>query len=112
MRNIHALRDAFTGYDLCCLGEPSPIVPVLIGSEKLSRLAGRLTFDQSVFANQVEFPGVPIGSSRFRMQVMANHNVQHAKHAARVVKEAIDAAKCVLAGGDSLVKSKEELSSS
>ena len=96
MRNIYALRNEFAVYNLRCLGEPSPIVPVLIGSEKLSRLAGQLTFGQSVFVNQVEFPGVPVGASRFRMQVMANHNVQHAKHAARVVKEAIDEAQRML----------------
>ncbi|GAC1418438.1 MAG: hypothetical protein NVSMB6_20540 [Burkholderiaceae bacterium] len=112
MRNIHALRNEFALYKLQCLGEPSPIVPVLIGSEKLSRLAGRLTFDQSVFANQVEFPGVPVGASRFRMQVMANHNVQHAKHAARVVKEAIDDASRILAAGDVPANLQEMLSSS
>jgi 7-keto-8-aminopelargonate synthetase-like enzyme len=96
MRNILALRSEFASYDICCLGDPSPIVPVLIGSEKVSRLAGCLIFNHSVFANQVEFPGVPIGASRLRMQVMANHNVQQAKHAARIVKDAIDQARQLL----------------
>lgn len=112
MRNILALRNEFALYNLHCLGEPSPIVPVLIGSEKLSRLAGRLTFGKSVFTNQVEFPGVPVGASRFRMQVMANHNVQHAKHAARVVKEAIDEAERILAAGELPAGLEEMLSPS
>ncbi|MDB5727021.1 MAG: 8-amino-7-oxononanoate synthase [Noviherbaspirillum sp.] len=100
MRNVHALRNEFDSYGVPCLGEASPIVPVLIGSEKASRLAGCFTFNQSVFANQVEFPGVPIGASRLRLQVMANHNVQQAKHAARVIKDAIDHARHMLDAGD------------
>jgi glycine C-acetyltransferase len=100
MRNVHALRNEFDSYGVPCLGEASPIVPVLIGSEKASRLAGCFTFNQSVFANQVEFPGVPIGASRLRLQVMANHNVQQARHAARVIKDAIDHARHMLDAGD------------
>jgi glycine C-acetyltransferase len=96
MRNVHALRNEFASYGVPCLGEPSPIVPVLIGSEKVSRLAGCFTFNQSVFANQVEFPGVPIGASRLRLQVMANHNAQQAKHAARVIRDAIAHARHML----------------
>lgn len=101
MQNVHALRSEFASYNVRCLGDPSPIVPVLIGSEKISRIAGRLTFDQSIFTNQVEFPGVPIGASRLRMQVMAHHNVQQAKHAARVIKGAIDHARNMLGISDS-----------
>ncbi|WP_019142937.1 aminotransferase class I/II-fold pyridoxal phosphate-dependent enzyme [Noviherbaspirillum massiliense] len=95
-RNVRALRNELASAGISCLGEPSPIVPVLIGSEKISRLVGRLIFEQSVFANQVEFPGVPIGASRLRMQVMANHNVQQAKRAAAVIREAIGQARNML----------------
>ncbi len=100
MRNVLALRSEFTSYNMRCLGEPSPIVPVLIGSEKVSRLAGCLTFNHSVLANQVEFPGVPIGASRLRLQVMANHNLQQIKHAAGVIKDAIDQAQHILNASD------------
>lgn len=43
---IHALRDELTGRGLTCMGEPSPIVPLLIGNEKLARTANRLLFDR------------------------------------------------------------------
>ena len=96
MRNVKSLREEFASYNIRCLGEPSAIVPVFIGSEKVSRLAGRLIFNESVFVNQVEFPGVPISASRLRMQVMANHNSQQTKHAAKIINEAVMQANSLL----------------
>jgi 7-keto-8-aminopelargonate synthetase-like enzyme len=72
-----------------CMGMASAIVPVLIGSEPVSRLVGKLLFDQSVFVNQVEFPGVPVGASRLRLQLMANHTMQQVKRAAPVIGNAV-----------------------
>ena len=60
---------------MCCLGEPSAIVPVPIGNEKVGRLASSILFERSVFANLVEFPAVAVGASRFRMQCMSSHTV-------------------------------------
>lgn len=100
MRNVHALRDELAAYGIRCLGEPSPIVPVFIGSEMLSRLVGKLVFGKSVFVNQVEFPAVPLGASRLRLQVMANHDVRQAKHVAKVIRDAIDQAQRMLEAGD------------
>ena len=88
------------GEGLTCMGTPSAIVPVLIGSEKVSRLVGKLLFDQSVFVNQVEFPGVPIGASRLRLQLMANHNMQQLKRAAPVIGTAVTRARQALTAGE------------
>jgi glycine C-acetyltransferase len=100
MRNVELLRSLLGAHGLRCLGLPSAIVPVLIGSEKVSRLVGKLLFRQSVFVNQVEFPGVPIGASRLRLQLMANHNVQQVKRAALVINHAIQRARTALAAGE------------
>ncbi|HEY1228253.1 MAG TPA: aminotransferase class I/II-fold pyridoxal phosphate-dependent enzyme, partial [Ramlibacter sp.] len=81
MRNVDGLRAHLAAEGLHCMGIPSAIVPVLIGSEKVSRLTGKLLFEQSVFVNQVEFPGVPVGASRLRLQLMSNHNMQQLKRA-------------------------------
>jgi 7-keto-8-aminopelargonate synthetase-like enzyme len=100
LRNIEALRALLGAEQLSCMGIASPIVPVLIGSEKVSRLVGKLLFEQSVFVNQVEFPGVPLGASRLRMQVMANHNVQQIKRTAPVIGNAVRRAQAVLAAAE------------
>ena len=62
LRNVDLMRSLLTGAGHQCLGIASAIVPVLIGSEPVSRLVGKLLFRQSVFVNQVEFPGVPLGA--------------------------------------------------
>jgi glycine C-acetyltransferase len=86
---IHALRDELTRRGLTCMGSPSPIVPLLIGNEKLARIANRLLFDRGVLAFMVEFPVTPTGSSRFRLQVQANHKPEDAREAARIIDESI-----------------------
>lgn len=96
MRNVDTMRSLLGAEGLRCLGLPSAIVPVLIGSEKVSRLVGKLLFRQSVFVNQVEFPGVPLGASRLRLQLMANHNVQQVKRASVVICNAVSRARTAL----------------
>jgi glycine C-acetyltransferase len=86
---IHALRDELTKRGLTCMGSPSPIVPLLIGNEKLARTANRHLFDRGVLAFMVEFPVTPTGSSRFRLQVQAAHKPEEAREAARIIDESI-----------------------
>jgi 7-keto-8-aminopelargonate synthetase-like enzyme len=100
MRNVDGLRALLAAEGLQCMGIPSPIVPVLIGSEKVSRLVGRLLFDQAVFVNQVEFPGVPVGASRLRLQLMSNHNMQQIKRAAPVIGLAVNRARQAIAAAE------------
>jgi 7-keto-8-aminopelargonate synthetase-like enzyme len=100
MRNVEALRKLLGAEGLTCMGIPSAIVPVLIGSETVSRLVGKLLFKQSVFVNQVEFPGVPIGSSRLRLQLMANHNIQQIKRASLVIANATERARTSIEAGE------------
>jgi len=100
MRNVDALRKLLGESGLHCMGIGSAIIPVLIGSEPVSRLTGKLLFKQSVFVNQVEFPGVPIGASRLRLQLMANHNIQQIKRASQVIVNAIDRARSSIAAAE------------
>jgi 7-keto-8-aminopelargonate synthetase-like enzyme len=100
MRNIEGLRALLAGEGLTCMGIPSPIVPVLIGSEKVSRLVGKMLFEQSVFVNQVEFPGVPVGASRLRLQLMSNHNMQQIKRAAPVIGQTVARARAAITAGE------------
>jgi glycine C-acetyltransferase len=107
MRNVEAARRLLGEQGLHCMGIASAIVPVLIGSETVSRLVGKLLFRQSVFVNQVEFPGVPIGSSRLRLQLMANHNIQQIKRAAVVIAGATERARSGIAAGEARIKTRK-----
>jgi glycine C-acetyltransferase len=74
MTNIRLLRQLLHGTDFETYGDPSPIVCVKMGTEGLARLVSRRLPDIGLLANLVEFPAVPKGQARFRMQVMANHS--------------------------------------
>ncbi|MBN1204776.1 MAG: pyridoxal phosphate-dependent aminotransferase family protein [Myxococcaceae bacterium] len=93
---VHALREELTGQGLTCMGSPSPIVPLLIGNEKLARTVYRLFFDRGVLAVMVEFPVTPIGAARFRLQVQASHEPGEAREAARVIGRSISDARAHL----------------
>lgn len=93
---IQALRDELTRRGLTCMGAPSPIVPLLIGNEKLARTANRLLFDRGVLAFMVEFPVTPTGQSRFRLQVQAAHKPEEAREAARIIDESIAESRAYL----------------
>lgn len=97
LRNVDLMRQLLGAAGHRCMGGPSPIVPVLVGSEAVSRLVGKLLFRQSVFANQVEYPGVPLGAARLRLQLMAHHNSQQIRRAAGVIDLAIVRANAALA---------------
>jgi 7-keto-8-aminopelargonate synthetase-like enzyme len=73
MTNIRLLRELLNQSGFSTYGEPSPIVCVKMGTEGLARLVSRGIHANGLVANLVEFPAVPKGQARFRMQVMANH---------------------------------------
>lgn len=76
MDNILMLRSLLNGCGLDTYGDPSAIVCVKMGSESLARLTSRRLPALGMLANLVEFPAVPKGQARFRLQVMARHS-QH-----------------------------------
>lgn len=81
MENILMLRDLLQTHELEVYGDPSPIVCVRMGAESLARLVSRRLPAVGLLANLVEYPAVPKGRARFRMQVMANHTLSDIKRA-------------------------------
>jgi glycine C-acetyltransferase len=73
MLNIQSLRSQLTEMGFEVLGQPSPIVPVVLGNAALSRLICRFTLEGGALVNLVEFPAVSRNTCRFRLQVMADH---------------------------------------
>lgn len=74
MGNIKLLRSLLGGCALETYGDPSAIVCVKMGTESLARLVSRRLPAMGMIANLVEFPAVPKGQARFRLQVMARHS--------------------------------------
>jgi glycine C-acetyltransferase len=73
MNNILYLRGGAAKVGLEPLGDPSAIVPIRVGAEGLARIASRNLVELGAIANLVEYPAVPQGGARFRVQVMADH---------------------------------------
>lgn len=73
MNNAIALRDGLkqAGYEV--MGDPSAIIPVILGDSARSRLITRFTLERGGLVNLVEYPAVAKNASRFRLQVMASH---------------------------------------
>ena len=74
MDNILYMRSSMNKVGLEALGDPSPIVPVRVGAEGLARIASRDLSNLGAIANLVEYPAVPQGGARFRVQVMSDHS--------------------------------------
>jgi len=88
LRNAVELRGLLAEAGLHCLGTPSPIVPVWLGLEAAARVAGMLLARDAVFVNPVEFPGVPLGAARLRLQLMAQHSPAQLRRGAALVANA------------------------
>lgn len=92
LANVLSLRAELRDAGLEVYGDPSAIVCVKMGSEGLARLVGRRLPDLGLIANLVEFPAVPKGQARFRMQVMAKHSPQNISQAVERLRTAFDGA--------------------
>jgi 7-keto-8-aminopelargonate synthetase-like enzyme len=88
LANIMTLRRDLQEAGLEFYGDPSAIVCVKLGSEGLARLVSRRLPELGLVANLVEFPAVPKGAARIRMQVMANHSEKNISDAVDILKTA------------------------
>jgi 7-keto-8-aminopelargonate synthetase-like enzyme len=88
-RNVVHLRDRLRQCGMEVYGDPSAIVCVKMGTETLARLVSRQLPELGLVANLVEFPAVPKGKARFRLQVMAKHRDEHILGAVEVLREAL-----------------------
>ena len=89
MDNILYLRNEMNNAGMEALGDPSPIVPIKVGAEGLARIASRELSSLGAIANLVEYPAVPQGGARFRVQVMADHTREDVDLLVKLMKEAM-----------------------
>jgi len=93
MENILYLRERLAKIGLPIQGIASPIVPVVIGEEGLTRIIVKLLAEKGVITNIVEFPGVPKRAARLRIQVMANHTKEDIDYFVDNLNESLAQAK-------------------
>ena len=84
-----SLRQTLTDMGLHVLGQPSAIVPVLMGGVARSRLTARFMVEEGVLVNLVEHPAVARNTSRLRLQLMASHEPAHLRACAAALGMAV-----------------------
>jgi 7-keto-8-aminopelargonate synthetase-like enzyme/CheY-like chemotaxis protein len=90
LKRVVQMRDALVAAGLSVIGEPSAIVPVLVGDEALARMVSRRLPELEVIANLVEYPAVAKGNARFRLQMMPTHTAENVKDLAARLRSAVD----------------------
>lgn len=90
---VNFIRDEFAKNDIESVGSPSAIVPVMIGDEKVARIAHKIMSERNIATMILEYTVVPIGTARFRLQVMANHTKEQALAVVQNITEAIKEAR-------------------
>lgn len=93
---IAALRDELHRASITLIGEPHAIVPMVAGTELIGRHASRDLASRGVLLNLVEFPAVALGRSRYRLQVMAAHEPDDCRAAARLIAASLKRAEAEL----------------
>jgi glycine C-acetyltransferase len=88
MSNISYMRTRFieNGFEL--LGQPSAIIPVLLGETARTRLATRFALESGGLVNSVEYPAVARNDNRWRCQVMTDHTEGHIDRFIAIAAEA------------------------
>lgn len=93
MSNVLQLRAKLKDYQFEVLGDPSAIVPVNVGAEGHARIAAKRLHELGAIANLVEYPAVPKGGARFRLQVMAKHSAGEIDALVTKMRQAVDEAE-------------------
>lgn len=73
LNNAVALHEGLVNAGFEVMGDPSAIIPVVLGDSARSRFITKFTLERGGLVNLVEYPAVAKNASRFRLQVMASH---------------------------------------
>jgi glycine C-acetyltransferase len=95
MDNILYLRAELEAARLEVGGVPCAVVPVNIGTEGHARIAALRLAEMGAIANLVEYPAVPKGNARFRLQVMAGHSREDVDQIVKLMATAIKEAEAI-----------------
>lgn len=92
---VERFREEAGARGLECGGGPSPILPVLVGKEEVTRRAARRALQSGLICPALEMPVVPHGAARFRLSMTPNHGEQDILEALDIIRDSIEWAKGV-----------------
>lgn len=95
--NIDYMRERLVANGFRIMGEPSAIIPVVIGDSGKSRRMTHRMMREGAIVNLVESPAVARNQSRWRLQVMAGHTRQHIDTFILKARQTVDAFEPVTA---------------
>lgn len=99
MGNVAHTRAGAEARGLELFGAPGPIVPILIGREANSRVAGMRAFQKGLVITSLEFPVVQRGAARYRLSLSPRFTHAQLDFALDVIRDSIRGAEVELAGG-------------
>jgi glycine C-acetyltransferase len=88
MQNILHLRKGMEEAGFEILGQPSAIVPVILGNNALSLLVTKHCLKLGGIVNLVEYPAVSKNTCRWRLQVMTDHTFEQIDRFVEIAREA------------------------
>ncbi|MGB7243503.1 MAG: aminotransferase class I/II-fold pyridoxal phosphate-dependent enzyme [Sulfitobacter sp.] len=97
MSNIILMRRLLRAEEFEILGKESAIVPVILGSNAMSRLITKYTMESGGIVNLIEYPAVSKNTCRLRLQVMANHTEDQIGQFVKILTQARARAQAELA---------------
>ena len=74
---VRHLRAGLRSLGIPAIDDPSPIVPVVLGSEERALAMAHRLEERRIHAPAIRPPTVPAGSSRLRLSVRADHQREH-----------------------------------
>ncbi len=106
-KNIQLMRKRLTEEGFEVLGQPSPIIPVILGGSQISRLMTKFSNENGGFVNLVEYPAVPRTAGRWRIQMMADHTSDDIEAFISIAVNARVQAKMTAADNDDRAKHEQ-----
>lgn len=86
--NAEYLRKGFQKLGFDTGKSKTPIIPVMLGDEKLAKLFSKSLFDKGVFAVAITYPTVAKGKARIRVMNSAAHDKKHLDLALKAFEKA------------------------
>lgn len=75
-QNVERLRAGLSELGFAVTNAPSPIVPLVLGSEERARSVARALAERKIYAPAIRPPTVPAGTSRLRFSVRCDHTAE------------------------------------